>query len=454
MSIAFDPSTEFDWPIDEETGQRKIITGPVGQHDDEYGRTYEKPGDSDFVCQGITGVISDTTNKARLPVWSSNVTAEAAIQNINRLIGMMGATPLFDDDGNFIGVTQGTDEGRADALKWLKGEAKRRRELASEIGRHQHDILEALILDIEIPPVPAHLIGVEIDGDKVDHDEISDGFLNFIADWEPEFVAAEATVCNTLHMTAGTLDLMAFMPKMASVLKTHPIFMDRDPKTGELFNIFEGRDFDKTPPLAIGDAKTGKNLYEKAIREQLNEYGRCDEVWLYDLGNTMEMPEVDFLFVLHIRKDFHRGYKLRLVPWDDAAHERFMHRRAVVEGGHNDTKFVGVVVYPPLPDGSQPAPLIEDVPALGRSTKRLKTEGFIWLNDLSGCTQAELLSLKGIGPAALKAIDEQLIAYDLGGVVESSDEELLALKGVTKKVLDEIRGVTPEPADDQEKAVA
>jgi hypothetical protein len=438
MSITLDPSSELDWPEDE-TGKRKIITGPIGQVDNEYGRTYEKPGDSDFVCQGVTGVIGDTTNKPALPVWASNIAAEAAVRQINKLIGLMGATPLLDENGNFWGVSEGTPEGHTAAIKWLKGESKRLRELASEIGRHQHDILEALILDVEIPAVPDHLIGVEIDGERVDHDEISDGFLNFITDWAPEFIAAEATVCNTLHMTAGTLDFMALMPKMAPVLKTLPWFTEWDAEQGKAVSIFEGRDFDKRPPLGIGDAKTGKNLYEKAIREQLNEYGRSDEVWLDGLGNTMEMPEVDFLAVLHIRKDFHRGYKLRLVPWDDKAHERFMYRRAVVEGGHNDTKFTGEVVYPPLPDGSQPPPLIEDVPAFGRCASALKKAGFISMADFEAQTQADLLSLTGVGPAALKAIGEQLAAKSLPAIVRSSDEELLAIKGVTKKALAEIR---------------
>lgn len=418
-NTSLDPST-LDWPVDED-GQRKIITGPVGQHDDEYGRTYEKPGDPDTVYAGVTGVIGDTTDKKHIPKWAAAVTAEAAIANVGKVIEIMGATPLFDDDGNFTGFSEGTEDGREAALKFLKGESARLRELASEIGRHQHDILEALILDSEIPAVPDHLINVEVDGERVDHDEISDGFLAFIEDFEPEFLMAEATVVNTLHETAGTLDAMAIVRKLAKLLEA---------LTGTY----------KAEPIVVIDAKTGKHLYEKAIREQLNEYGLSDEVWVDKLGKTMPMPEVDGLFVLHIRKDFYRGYKLKFVEWDSKAHERFMYRREVIRGGHNDTKFSGQVVYPPLPDGSQPAPLVEDVPAFGRCRKALIKAGFLWMSDFEAQTQVDLLTIKGVGPAALRAIEEQVIAKNLPEIVRASDEELLSLKKITKKDLAEIRG--------------
>jgi hypothetical protein len=413
-----------------------IVTGPVGRDEIEGYRYYIDPADSELVNESITSIIGDTTDKKYLGRWIAAVTAEAAIKNINHLISMMGIQPIFDESGKFIGMTEPTAEARDSAIKWLKVESERLRELASAIGTYQHDVLEGLILDSPGLDIPEELRGVEIDGVSVDHDGWSDGLLNFFTDFDVTPLMAEATVCNTLHQLAGTLDLMAIIKSIRRVLK------------GKF-----GVDVEK--PVGIGDLKTGKHLYEKAIREQLNAYMRCDEVWLDRLGNKCEMPEVDFLFVLHLRPEFYRGYKFKLVPKDETAWLRFLNRREVLRGGTNDTKFTGTIVYPPLPDGSQPAPLIEDVPAFSRCAKSLKAAGFVWTSDLEIESEAELLALKGVGPAALIAIREQLTTHGLQGPTESTDEELLLIKGVTKKTIAEIRGTALEPkAVDQEKAVA
>jgi hypothetical protein len=123
------------------------------------------------------------------------------------------------------------------------------------------------------------------------------------------------------------------------------------------------------------------------------------------------MPEVDFLFVLHLRKDYSRGYKFRIVPINDTAYKRFLYRREVIRDGSNDTKFVGTVIYPPLPDGSQPLPMIEDVPALNRCAKALIRSGLLYLKDITRFTGPDLLEIKGVGPAAIKALEEVLSSY-------------------------------------------
>ncbi len=385
MSITLDPTAfEEEAVIDavEKIIRYGIISGPIGRLDDDNHRWYIDPANSELIYESITTIIGDTTNKPALVKWASNVAAECAVQNIDEVIRLMA------------------EEGTEAAVKFLKLESTRLRELASGMGTYQHDVLESLILDSPIPDVPEELRGIEIDGEKVDLDVISDGLLNFFTDFGPEHLMAEATVVNTLHMLGGTLDYMGAFPKLRETIKA-------------LFGI------DKIKPVGIGDLKTGKNLYEKAIREQLNAYFRCDEVWLDHLGNKMEMPEVDFLFVLHLRKSYERGYKFRLVPICEKAWLRFLNRREVIRDGSGDTKFVGTVLYPPLPDGSQPPPMIEDVATLSRCAKKLIAAGLTMMVDLSTMTRNDLSSVNGVGPKALEAIEEVLIAHGLSFASET-----------------------------------
>jgi DNA-directed RNA polymerase alpha subunit len=61
-------------------------------------------------------------------------------------------------------------------------------------------------------------------------------------------------------------------------------------------------------------------------------------------------------------------------------------------------------LYKPLPDGSQPSPLIEDIDDLGRARGPLIAAGLRTLEEVLALTDAQLMSIKGIGAKSLLMI--------------------------------------------------
>jgi hypothetical protein len=80
------------------------------------------------------------------------------------------------------------------------------------------------------------------------------GLAAFLIDAEPEIVSSEIMVASTEHHYVGTYDLRAVMPPRSLVL---------DMGTGERWDIPMG--------VHLGDAKTGKRIYDEAY-EQLAGY--------------------------------------------------------------------------------------------------------------------------------------------------------------------------------------
>ncbi|GAA4895582.1 hypothetical protein [Actinomycetospora straminea] len=123
----------------------------------------------------MTTALGAATDKPFLRQWHGKTTAMFILDNLEEVMQKL------------------KDEGMEATLKWVTGEAERLRKLAADIGTHQHNILEALLLDAPLPECPEHLVGVEIDRQVVDQDEISDGLLNLNEDMEPVYEMAECS---------------------------------------------------------------------------------------------------------------------------------------------------------------------------------------------------------------------------------------------------------------------
>jgi len=264
----------------DQASEIKIINGVVGRNDDDEDRRYYiDPNDSELKYPSVTTVLGAThALDYILTPWAAKSSAQFAVDSIGRLVDLV------------------IDKGPEVAVKWITGEAARIRDIKREIGSHQHNILEALLLDAPIPDCPEHLIDVEIDGERVDQDVISEGLVNFLTDYSPVMEMAEATVANTIHNYAGTLDCAGFFPSIR----------------------IPGRE-SKGARVAV-DLKTGKYMGDTA-RPQIVSYKSATEVWLSgpDLGQKVDMPEVDMCGVLHVRKTYKGGYKLYLIdPADEA----------------------------------------------------------------------------------------------------------------------------------------
>ncbi len=185
-------------------------------------------------------------------------------------------------------------------LRWLKGEPDRVRDAAADRGRDVHAEAEDLVL-AEAETLIAYAAGGGDLGTALERDWPESfaawmrSFGNFVEDWRPEFLAAEATVFNTAQAYAGTLDAIAVIPRLDDALPGLGL--------GEV-------------PLVI-DYKSGNRLYPE-VAIQLSAYARGEFVGLPDGVTEAPLPEVspEYGLALHLRpatRQHPRGYRLRPV---------------------------------------------------------------------------------------------------------------------------------------------
>lgn len=374
----------------------------VGRFDHGSGRWYTDPLDTSQSFLSVTTILGETTGRSFLQDWAAKLAAEFAV-----------------DELDLIASTRASTAGRTGAVDLVKGAAKRSRERKADVGSYVHDVCEALIIDTPIPPIPDHLAGqtVEYDGEMVEitqewADSIIEGFLNFVEDFDPVFEMAEATVVNRYPDRPGyaaTLDGIYDCDDAT--------FGDRTPGyagTLDFIAVLRSLLTDGRPTRVLGDAKTGAHL-DKTIHEQLAAYWHAEEVWLDDLGSKHRMPRVDRAVVLHLRASYSRGYKLVEATADAAAYERFLARARIVEELRAADRVTGRPLYPSLPDGSQPAPLVEDVDVPGFNPYRSKliAAGIVRLDQLAALARADVTGIKGLGAKAPAHCETALARYGL-----------------------------------------
>lgn len=321
----------------------------------------------------VTSILAATNSKPWLTAWSAKLAAEFAVDHL-RLVTDTAA-----------------EAGRDAAIDLVKRTAARKRDLKADVGSYVHTVIEAVLLDQHIPPIPDELLGQDYDGEPLTPelvDAIIDGLLNFFGDFDitdDDVIMAEATVADPDLKVAGTLDLVITLPR-----------------TG------------LTPVI---DTKTGANL-DATWKQQLSAYRRMKMVWLPN-GQRAPMPDTNARAVLHLRRDYERGYKLFCDADLDACqrdHEAFLRAHANFAWQHTAKSKPGTVLYPPLADGSQPPPLLEDldgVDGFSRCRSALRKAGIRTLGDLSALTVIQAKGLNGIGPKALQACTDVLRVYGL-----------------------------------------
>jgi hypothetical protein len=363
----------------------------VGLPDDLSHRYYYPPGDATADPYDSVSAVLDATEPMHWgPAWGARVAAEYAVRHA-------GTVYLIQED-----------EGNEAAVDYIKSGARRVREIKRDMGTYQHHVLEALLANLvgrddPVPEPPPHLLGAEIDGEIITRellDAISDGLLQFIVQWDlkPEdVILTEATIANDEHGFAGTLDLGLWVRGFI------PPWLSAPPSV---------RDGERGAYILI-DCKTGR--VKRRAFAQLAAYRRCPVVWLDWLGNTALTPAWDCTAVLHLDARYREGYNLVLMPQDDAAaFQRFLRLQAELHDAEREDKIRFRPIYPPLPDGTQPAPRLEHLPAgYAGIVKHLTREGLRTLGDVAAMTEAELLGVKGIGPAAVKQLEGLLAEYGL-----------------------------------------
>lgn len=325
----------------------------------ESSRWYEHP-QTGLQLESVTHIIAACRSKPWLQDWAAKLAAIWAVDN-NALIAH--------------NLDAGVD--REAVVAMVSKAAQRKREQARDLGSHVHHVIEALLTDVPLPDFDA--LGLDEDA-KTEIYAVVDGFLAFVSDFEPEMLQSEATVADPVLGIAGTLDF------------------------GMILKRLNGR-------RIMVDAKSGSKL-DAEIIPQLAAYMTMPEAWL-PTGLVVESIKYDGAAVLHLRPEHRNGYKLILIDeadlksgyeWLLAIREQYRHAQA-------HPKLRGQVIYPALPDGSQPLPYLDDINGWGQARGALRRAGFVKLDELVGFNPRELQTHDGIGPGTCKSLYQMLDQY-------------------------------------------
>lgn len=369
-------STTTRVPIPRAATEADLLgTGRVEAESDGNSRWYTHPITGEQYLS-VTYVTGASQSKPWLTDWSARLAAQYAVEFLPAWLDLAAKDPEA-------------------AVKQIKGAAAASRELAADIGTYVHDVVEALFLGKPIPLIPDHLAGrtAEYDGERITVDQawldkLVDGFLNFVSDFGFVATAAECTVASDLHKGAGTIDAMGRLTKL-------------DGEDGILTGL---------------DTKTGAHLGREVLA-QLGPYSRFEHVWLPG-GQIARRPRLGRWAVLHIRASYRRGYKLLFVTPEELSlgWEWWQQCRRQLECAALTPERFGHALYPPLPDGSQPAPMVEDLRSYAgcsRAVKPLVAAGFEWMSEVAILDRADVQAIKGVGPKTVDALARVLGDYGL-----------------------------------------
>lgn len=363
----------------------------AGRVEDEHGnRDYTYPPTGELLTS-VTTILGATQGKPWLPGWAAGLAAEYAIDNIDALLAMLKR------------------EGRDETVELAKSEAERVRNVKRDTGSYVHDVAEKLILwaaspdgqgdAIRLPDLPEWLWGATYDDDPIEDvvDWMVTGFTNWVADFGPRFLASEMTVFNQPLGWAGTLDIIAELTGYGI-------------GRSELLFSAPGRVL-----TACVDVKTGRHP-ESTWREQVAAYRRAREC-LLNLGQIVPMPATDIGAVLHLRPEHERGYRFMPVsPERDArSWATFCKATDVFLDRKDAMPKPGRVVRPLRPDGTVPPPLVADLDGegYGRSLAPLRNVGITDLEQVAAMTAGQVLAVKGVGKKVLESIRLMLADHGL-----------------------------------------
>lgn len=340
----------------------------------------------------VTRVGGETEHKEGLIKWHMNHAAAYAAREREMLAGLSAEA----------------------AYELIREQTEAATTLRRDLGSYFHEVIEALLLDHGIPGMPEHLVGVtmpEMDGwedyagiTSDDYLEVlSDGWLAFHTDYDPEVHNTEAVVYHLEQGYAGTLDCGMTMRR----------------KGGRRLLL---------------DWKSGSKTYQM-VAEQLAAYREATEMYTgpgyIGMGEMVPAPQWDGAAVLHLNPKYQRGYVLRELTagelaagWNrfTLALQLYRERTALPSGPP------GRII---VPDG-EPGPYLMDLKATGygHAPRVLAKAGVERMADLAAMTWPECLDVKGIGVKSLDTITRMLSDY--GMKLVASDGE-----AVTRMLLDE-----------------
>lgn len=371
---------------------------PITNADDERWYPYPPTGE---LLDSATTIIGGTDAKRYLLGWAGSVSMAWAIDNMDLLKQTLKTG------------------GRKAAIDLGKDEAKRLRSVKADAGKHIHDVMEALILwaaepertthHVPYPDLPEHLKGALYDGDPIEDviAAMADGFVQWVADFNPRFLATEMAVYYYDLGVAGTLDMIV-------VLTGYDICNGRNCHE----RVCPGRGSHCVPApgnelVICIDGKSGRE--PDGAREQLALYRRCPECRPDKLDTELyPTPKTRAGAVLHLRREYPGGYLLMIVAADDdeEAWETFQAAARTFRARQKRKGKVGHSVRPLRADGTMPGLRLCDLAAQGYgyalAPLRKALGADCELEHLATFTRADVLAVKGVGPKIIETIQQML----------------------------------------------
>jgi hypothetical protein len=285
------------------------MANPVLARSDDLGRRFYTFGDPPEAFWSVTTIISGGVPK-HLQAHYAKMAAELAYASILergpysragaiiRRLAKLGAQHIIERQarGELVSIKLAKQTEKDLALRWLKGAADRHRDAAAERGSAVHAEAEQLVLTHARESARLYLAHETV---KPWPDEIAPyqrSFTNWIDDYHPEFLAAEATVFNRTQAYAGTLDIIARIELPGGVVI-----------------------------VPVIDIKSGRAVYPE-VALQNAAYARGEFIGHPDGVTEIPMIPTDSGAVLHLTP---KGYEFRLVRIDGPIFDAFCFAREV-----------------------------------------------------------------------------------------------------------------------------
>jgi hypothetical protein len=327
------------------------MTGPALARADELGRRFYTFGSPPEAFWSVTTIISGGVPK-HLQAHYAKMAAELAYEAIvergpssrsSAIVRRLAALGRADVEarqarGELKSIKLAKLSPRDLALRWVKGAADRHRDAAAARGSAVHAEAEQLVLthareasrlilaEQVVTPWPEAL------------EPYQGAFVGWIDDFEPTFLAAEATVFNRTQAYGGTLDaivLLAARQLLEAIAQAGGGTQAASVEEARVWAFLAGLDPDE-PVAVIVDFKTGTAVYPE-VALQLAPYARAEFIGAPDGLTELPMPDVALGAVLHLTP---KGYRFRLVRIDQPIFDAFCFAREVYRFNNDTAKTV------------------------------------------------------------------------------------------------------------------
>jgi hypothetical protein len=326
------------------------MSNPVLARSDADGRRFYPWKDQNY--WSVTTLISMGVPKYAIAPWSAKVVAELVASDIHshgaharahaaiRRWAKLGRAEVIrrQAEGGLKSIKLEKLTDLDLALRYLKGQPDRIRDAAAEVGTAVHSEAEAAVLanvtranealaeHTVLQPWPEALAGYEA------------SFNAWRADWNPEYIAAEATVFNRPQAYAGTLD--AIVRVRVFDLIAALVRVDRP-----IPDWLGGAGSDVV--TLVIDNKSGNEIHPE-VGMQLAAYARAEFIGMPDGHTELPVPHIDGGLALHITP---KGYRLRLVDIGDPVFDAFRFAREIARYA---MEVAPTILSPNLAPGAKP----------------------------------------------------------------------------------------------------